>query len=48
MRGVTLLVATFTVALFLYNRLENFPRSTPFIVWCVLMLMLGGPRNNFV
>ncbi len=43
-RGVTLLVIGFTLALFLFNRLENFPRSTPFIVWCVLLLMLGGPR----
>lgn len=43
-RGVTLLVVGFTLALFLFNRLENFPRSTPFIVWCVLLLMLGGPR----
>ena len=23
---------------------EVITRSTPFIVWCVLMLMLGGPR----
>ncbi len=42
--GVTLLVIAFTLALFLYNRLEDFPRSTPFIVWCVLLLLLGGPR----
>ncbi len=43
-RGVTLLVVVSTLALFLYNRLENFPRSTPFIAWCVLLLLLGGPR----
>lgn len=43
-RGVTLLVAAFTLGLFLFNRLEGFPRSTPFILWGVLLLLLGGPR----
>jgi len=43
-RGVTLLVVVFTIALFLYNRLDSFPRSTPFITWAILLLMLGGPR----
>ncbi|MGE4528555.1 MAG: polysaccharide biosynthesis protein [Rhodospirillaceae bacterium] len=43
-RGVTLLVVVFTAAFFLYNRLEGFPRSTPFIAWGVLMILLGGPR----
>ncbi len=43
-RGVTLLVIVFTLALFVYNRLEGFPRSTPFITWCILILALGGPR----
>ncbi|WP_337996554.1 nucleoside-diphosphate sugar epimerase/dehydratase [Oleispirillum naphthae] len=43
-RGVTLLIAAFTLGLFLYNRLEGFPRSTPFIAWGVLMVLLGGPR----
>lgn len=43
-RGVTLLVVAFTVGLFLFNRLEGFPRSTPFILWGVLLLLLGGPR----
>ncbi len=43
-RGVTLLIVAATLALFLYNRLENVPRSTPFIAWCVLLLLLGGPR----
>ncbi|MBN2751240.1 MAG: polysaccharide biosynthesis protein, partial [Rhodospirillaceae bacterium] len=43
-RGTTLLITIFTLALFLYNRLEGMPRSTPFIAWCVLLLLLGGPR----
>jgi len=43
-RGATLTVGAFTLALFLYNRLEDFPRSTPVIAWFVLVLLLGGPR----
>ncbi len=43
-RGVTLLVIAFTLGLFLFNRLEGFPRSTPLILWGVLLLLLGGPR----
>lgn len=43
-RGATLLVVTFTLGLFLFNRLEGFPRSTPVILWGLLLLLLGGPR----
>lgn len=43
-RGVTLLVVAFTLGLFLFNRLEGFPRSTPVILWGILLLLLGGPR----
>lgn len=43
-RGATLLVAAFTLGLFLFNRLEGFPRSTPFILWGVLLVLLGSPR----
>lgn len=43
-RAVTLVILIFLPAMFLLNRLEWMPRSTPFINWFVLIALLGGPR----
>jgi len=43
-RAVTLTILIFLPAMFLLNRLEWMPRSTPFINWFVLIGLLGGPR----
>jgi O-antigen biosynthesis protein WbqV len=43
-KTVTLAILIFLPILFLFTRLELFPRSVPFINWFVLMTLLGGPR----
>lgn len=43
-KAVTLSVAIFAVLLFLFNRMEGFPRSVLFINWMVLLGLLGGSR----
>lgn len=43
-RAVTLTVLIFTFFMFVWARLDEVPRSLPFINWLVLMAMLGGPR----
>lgn len=43
-KTVTLSILIFLPLLFLFTRLELFPRSVPFINWFVLMTLLGGPR----
>lgn len=43
-RAATLAVLVFMLAMFLWTRLEELPRSLPFITWFVLMALLGGPR----
>lgn len=43
-KTVTLAILIFLPLLFLFTRLELFPRSVPFINWFVLMTLLGGPR----
>ncbi len=43
-KAVTLVILVFVPLLFLLNRLEWIPRSTPVINWFVLLAMLGGPR----
>jgi FlaA1/EpsC-like NDP-sugar epimerase len=43
-RAVTLAIVLFLIVAFLVTRLEDFPRSLPFINWFVLMALLGGPR----
>jgi len=43
-KTVTLTILIFLPLLFLFTRLELFPRSVPFINWFVLMALLGGPR----
>ncbi|MBB42523.1 MAG: nucleotide sugar dehydratase [Rhodospirillaceae bacterium] len=43
-RAVTLVILVFLPLMFLFNRLEAFPRSALLINWFVLMSLLGGPR----
>ncbi|OHC75556.1 MAG: nucleotide sugar dehydratase [Rhodospirillales bacterium RIFCSPLOWO2_12_FULL_58_28] len=43
-RAATLAVLVFMLVMFLWTRLEELPRSLPFITWFVLMALLGGPR----
>ena len=43
-RATALVVLIFFAALFLFTRLQNFPRTGLVINWFVLMALLGGPR----
>jgi FlaA1/EpsC-like NDP-sugar epimerase len=43
-RAVTLTVAVFLAAMFVFTRLEALPRSTLLIDWFVLIALLGAPR----
>ncbi len=43
-KSTSLIVLIFLIALFATNRLEDLPRSLPFINWFVLIALLGGPR----
>ena len=43
-KSASLIVLIFLVVLFTTTRLEDLPRSLPFINWFVLMALLGGPR----
>ena len=43
-KSASLIVLIFLVALFITTRLEELPRSLPFINWFVLITLLGGPR----
>lgn len=43
-KAVTLVVLLFLLAMFLWSRLHNLPRSYLTINWFVLMAMLGAPR----
>ncbi|NKD87606.1 polysaccharide biosynthesis protein [Haematospirillum sp. 15-248] len=43
-RAVSLSILLFLPVLFLFTRLDSFPRSLPFILWFVLLILLGGPR----
>ncbi len=43
-RATALVLLIFFAALFLFTRLENFPRTGLIINWFVLMALLGGPR----
>lgn len=45
--GSTLAVVGSLVMIFLYNRLENIPRSFFFIDWALLIMALGGGRFYF-
>lgn len=44
MRAVTLTILVFLPALFVLNRLENFPRTAVLILWLTLVILLSGPR----
>lgn len=43
-KSTSLVILVFVVISFVNNRLEDLPRSLPFINWFVLMALLGGPR----
>ena len=43
-RAATLVILLFLLAMFLWSRLHNLPRSYLAINWFVLMALLGGPR----
>ncbi|MBT3916233.1 MAG: polysaccharide biosynthesis protein [Rhodospirillaceae bacterium] len=43
-KSASLTVLVFLVLMFATTRLEDLPRSLPFINWFVLMALLGGPR----
>jgi len=43
-RATTLLILIFVLAMFLWTRLEDLPRSIMVINWFVLTALLGGPR----
>ncbi len=46
-RAISLAIAVFALAGFLFSRLEGIPRSAPFITWFILLAGLGGPRMAF-
>jgi len=43
-RAATITMLLFLVVIFVWSRMDDVPRSVPFINWFVLMAMLGGPR----
>jgi FlaA1/EpsC-like NDP-sugar epimerase len=43
-KSATLVILIFLVLLFMTTRLEELPRSLPFINWFVLIALLGAPR----
>lgn len=43
-RAATITMLAFMVVMFLWSRMDDVPRSVPFINWFVLMALLGGPR----
>ena len=43
-KSATLAILVFLVIMFVATRLEDLPRSLPFINWFVLMALLGAPR----
>ncbi|MCW8835322.1 MAG: polysaccharide biosynthesis protein [Rhodospirillales bacterium] len=43
-KATSLVVLIFLTIMFAWTRLEELPRSIPFINWLVLMALLGGPR----
>lgn len=43
-RAVSVTVLVFVLALFLLTRLDEWPRSTPPILWASALIMLGAPR----
>jgi len=47
LRAGTIAVAAFVIIAFLFTRLENVPRTVPFMAWFILMAGLGGSRMAF-
>ncbi|MGE0251257.1 MAG: polysaccharide biosynthesis protein [Dongiaceae bacterium] len=45
--AVTAILLLFTLALFLVNRLQDFPRSSLIISWFVITALLGGARLSY-
>jgi FlaA1/EpsC-like NDP-sugar epimerase len=43
-KAATVAILVFVPLIFTLNRLEDVPRSVPFIQWCLLIVALGGPR----
>ncbi len=43
-RAVSIAIAAFLLVMFVWTRMDDLPRSVPFITWFVLMALLGGPR----
>lgn len=43
-QAVSVALLVFYLLLFSINRLADIPRSTPFIQWLLLVILLGGPR----
>lgn len=43
-RAVSVTMLLFIVIMFAWSRMDDLPRSVPFINWFILMAMLGGPR----
>ncbi|MGJ3259847.1 MAG: polysaccharide biosynthesis protein [Rhodospirillales bacterium] len=43
-RAATVTMLAFMVVMFAWSRMDDVPRSVPFINWFVLMALLGGPR----
>lgn len=37
-------IVAFMIVLFLFNRLEGFPRTSPIIAWFVMIVLMGAPR----
>ncbi|MGB0681379.1 MAG: polysaccharide biosynthesis protein [Magnetovibrionaceae bacterium] len=43
-KAVTIAILVFLMVAFVWTRLQFFPRSLPFLLWLVLIALLGGPR----
>lgn len=43
-RAVIITILLFMMLMFMFNRLEGIPRSALFIVWFVMMALIGAPR----
>jgi len=46
-RAVTIAVVAFVLVAFVVTRLDNMPRTTPFMTWFILLALLGGSRMGF-
>lgn len=43
-KAVSITILLFIVVTFAWSRMDDLPRSVPFINWFIMMAMLGGPR----